>query len=170
MKTITLVCEMVRVNGDRDELAFLCAVDFFTGEVLITITSRFSGVTPEAMAAAVAAGQALSGWKSEREALWIYNDTESVLIGHSLNDDLKVLQFIHPKIVDSAILAAETFSSWRLALAFLNRKIQTGKKGHDCLEDTFATRDVVIWCLRNPDLLAAGPTMPEPNMKLKNGR
>jgi hypothetical protein len=38
--------------------------------------------------------------------------------------------------------------------AFLNRKIQTAKKGHDCLEDTFATRDVVIWYLRNPDLLA----------------
>lgn len=35
-----------------------------------------------------------------------------------------------------------------LASDFLDRDIQTGN-GHDCLEDTFAAREVILWCLQN---------------------
>ncbi|KAL4877540.1 hypothetical protein BJY04DRAFT_221910 [Aspergillus karnatakaensis] len=211
-RAIAVDCEMVGVAGGYiDELAFLSAVDFFTGEVLINnfvkptrkVTdwrSRVSGVTATAMANAVATGQALLGWASAREALWHYADTETILIGHSLKHDLNALQLIHSKIVDAAILSSEAVFSiegfepdpkpgaavnlapgadavqdprlkhegespephlqrvWALktlAYNFLNRRIQMGKKGHNCLEDTFATRDVVIWCLRKPSSLAA---------------
>ncbi|KAL5334251.1 hypothetical protein BJX70DRAFT_402785 [Aspergillus crustosus] len=112
------------------------------------------------MAAAVAAGQAFIGWQSAREALWKHADTETVLIGHALNNDLNVLRIIHTKIVDSAILSAEGVFEPKTdfnpeTVFFLNRKTQVGKKGHDSLEDTYAARDVVIWCLKNPDLFAA---------------
>ncbi|KAL3478117.1 ribonuclease H-like domain-containing protein [Aspergillus californicus] len=179
-KAIVLDCEMVGVGEwCLDELAFLSAVDFFTGEVLIhgyvqptqKVTqwrSRYSGVTRQAMAAAVDAGRALPGWESARQALWHYSDANTVLIGHGLQSDLKVLRLVHPKIVDTSILTSERVFNpdpevslrrlWALkALAkeFLDRNIQVGKKGHDCLEDTFATRDVAIWCLKNPALLSA---------------
>ncbi|KAL4778012.1 ribonuclease H-like domain-containing protein [Aspergillus varians] len=179
-KAIALDCEMVAVTGGQDELAFLSAVDFFTGEVLIHSyvqptkrviqwRSSVSGISPTAMAAAIAAGQTLRGWRSAQQALWKYADADTVLIGHCLQYDLNVLRIIHPKVVDSAIVSGEAVFNkgpdaplkrvWALktvAKEFLNRDIQTGgRRGHDSLEDTYATRDVVIWCLRNPDQLAA---------------
>lgn len=177
-KAIALDCEMVEVMGGQDEVAFFSAVDFLTGEVLIHKyvqptkrvvhwRTQVSGITPMAMNAAARAGQALLGWKSAQQALWKYADADTVLIGHGLNNDLKVLRIIHPKIVDSAILSSEAVFNlapdvslrriWALKLVtkeFLNRAIQTGgKRGHDCLEDAYSARDVVIWCLRNPDKL-----------------
>ncbi|OJJ60009.1 hypothetical protein ASPSYDRAFT_44416 [Aspergillus sydowii CBS 593.65] len=164
--------------GGQDEVAFFSAVDFFTGEVLIHKyvqptkrvvhwRTKVSGITPMAMNAAARAGQALPGWKSAQQALWKYADADTVLIGHCLNNDLKVLRIIHPRIVDSAILSSEAVFNlapdvslrriWALKLVtkeFLSRAIQTGgKRGHDCLEDAYSARDVVIWCLRNPDKL-----------------
>ncbi len=177
-KAIALDCEMVEVMGGQDEVAFFSAVDFFTGEVLIHKyvqptkrvvhwRTKVSGITPMAMNAAARAGQALPGWKSAQQALWKYADADTVLIGHCLNNDLKVLRIIHPRIVDSAILSSEAVFNlapdvslrriWALKLVtkeFLSRAIQTGgKRGHDCLEDAYSARDVVIWCLRNPDKL-----------------
>ncbi|KAL4966367.1 ribonuclease H-like domain-containing protein [Aspergillus stella-maris] len=179
-KALALDCEMVLVEGERTELAFLSVVDFFTGDVLINNyvkptkrvinwSTRYSGITRTAMNAAIAAGQALDGWPGAQQALWQYADAETILIGHSLHNDLKALRIIHPKIVDSAILTAEPVFNpgpeerlrriWALktvAEALLGRVIQTGgKNGHDCLEDTYATRDVVIWCLLHPDQLSA---------------
>ncbi|KAJ0419434.1 ribonuclease H-like domain-containing protein [Aspergillus carlsbadensis] len=180
-KAIALDCEMVGVGpkGNQDALAFLSAVDFFTGEVLINNyvqptekikqwRSRVSSVTPPGLAAAVASGQAIFGWEAARKALWEHVDANTVLIGHSLDNDLRVLRILHFKVVDSAILTGELVfdpapdarlrRSWALktlAKALLNRDIQVGKHGHNCLEDTFATRDVVIWCLKYPDQAAA---------------
>jgi DNA polymerase III epsilon subunit-like protein len=99
--------------------------------------------------------------------LWEYVDSDTVLIGHALNNDLKVLGFYHFKIVDSQILTAEAVTillppdqtlSRRWGLKGLTKElleddIQAGKKGHSALEDTRATRDVVIWCIRNPEPL-----------------
>ncbi|KAL4929828.1 ribonuclease H-like domain-containing protein [Aspergillus undulatus] len=179
-KALALDCEMVEVEGNRTELAFLSVIDFLTGEILIhkyvkptkrvlNWVTRHSGITRVAMNAAIAAGQALDGWPAAQQALWRYADAGTILIGHSLHNDLKALRIIHPKIVDSAILSAEPVFNpepevrlrrlWALkkvAEMFLNRDIQTGgQRGHDCLEDTYATRDVVIWCLLNPDQLIA---------------
>ncbi|KAL2854457.1 ribonuclease H-like domain-containing protein [Aspergillus pseudoustus] len=180
-KAIALDCEMVGIgaSGNRDALAFLSAVDFITGEVLINNyvqppervkqwRSRVSGVTAAGMAAAVAARRALFGWESARQALWEFADDNTVLIGHTLNNDLRVLRIIHFKVVDSAILTGDLAFNpepdarlrriWglkTLAKALLNRDIQTGRYGHNCLEDTFATRDVVIWCLKYPTQAAA---------------
>ncbi|RDW93757.1 uncharacterized protein DSM5745_01079 [Aspergillus mulundensis] len=191
-KAIALDCEMVGVEGHQDQLAFLSAVDFFTGEVLINNyvqptkrvidwRTRVSGVTSAAMSAAVRSGQALFGWQAAQHALWRYADADTVLVGHSLDNDLKVLRIIHPTVVDSAILSAEPVFNpepnapirriWALkkvAKIFLGRDIQTGgKKGHNCLEDAYAARDVVIWCLLNPDRLAAWAKIAREEYELK---
>ncbi|KGO73887.1 Exonuclease, RNase T/DNA polymerase III [Penicillium italicum] len=177
-KAIVLDCEMVQVEAGRRELAFLSAIDFLTGEVLIdnyvqpksrvvNWDSRFSGVTPGAMNKAVKKGTALFGWEGARSKLWEFMDSETVLIGHSLNNDLDVLGIIHWNIVDSSIITSEavfytvhageplnrTWSLKTLTNELVNYDIQLGRQGHSALEDAHATRDIVIWCLRYPEHL-----------------
>ncbi|KAK4866019.1 hypothetical protein LT330_008759 [Penicillium expansum] len=177
-RAIVLDCEMVQVEAGRRELAFLSAIDFLTGEVLIdnyvqpksrvvNWDSRFSGVTPGAMNKAVKKGTALFGWEGARSKLWEFMDSETVLIGHSLNNDLDVLGIIHWNIVDSSIITSEavfysvhageplnrTWSLKTLTNELVNYDIQAGRQGHSALEDAHATRDIVIWCLRYPEHL-----------------
>ncbi|KAE8353666.1 ribonuclease H-like domain-containing protein [Aspergillus coremiiformis] len=176
-RAVVIDCEMVQVQRWRRDLAFLSAVDFLTGEVLINNyvqptgkvtdwTTKISGITPAAMAEAVASGQALNGWQSAREALFNYVDAQTILIGHSLNSDLDVLGIYHTRVVDSVIVASEavfgSFSSFNrlyslktLSEEFLNLQIQPENQSHVCLEDTFATRDVVLCFVQNPERLIA---------------
>jgi DNA polymerase III epsilon subunit-like protein len=180
-RAVVIDCEMVEVNRGRREVALLSAVDFLTGEVLINHyvqptakvtnwTTKISGVTPAAMTEAVSKGQALQGWQSARQALFNYVDAHTILIGHSLNHDLDVLGIYHTMIVDSAILASEAvfgstsvfkrlYSLKTLSEEFVKLRIQPDNHAHVCLEDTFATRDVVLSFLRNPgglEIWAAG--------------
>lgn len=169
-KAIALDCEMVGVAGGRDELAHLCAVDLFTGEILINTLvyptevvkdwrTKYSGVTPAKMAMARASGQALDGWPAARAKLFQFADADTILVGHSLNHDLKVLRIAHKRVVDSAILISEAvfgkgnrmLRRWglkTLSQDLLGITIQSSRGGHDCLEDTLATRELVLWCLR----------------------
>ncbi|KAJ5408532.1 hypothetical protein N7509_002415 [Penicillium cosmopolitanum] len=174
---IVLDCEMVGVAGGRSAVVSLSAIDFFTGEVLINDIvnptekvvdwrARYSGVSLARMRRACASGEALRGWKAARQRLWEFMNPNTILIGHSLDNDLDVLGILHHNIVDTAILTAEavflpvshtTRMSRRWGLKplvdeFLSRDIQVGK-GHSALEDACATRDVLFWCMCNPHLL-----------------
>ncbi|KUM57171.1 hypothetical protein ACN42_g10020 [Penicillium freii] len=173
---IAIDCEMVGVKHGRQTLVFLSAINFLTGEVLISRyvnpsekvldwRYKFSGVTQTIMTSAVASGAAFKNWREARDKLWEFMDDSTVLVGHSLNYDLEVLGISHTKVVDSAILVAESvFPSipstrpltrqWALktlAKDFLGLDIQTSDRGHSALEDAYATRNVVIWCIRNPE-------------------
>ncbi|CAG8905118.1 unnamed protein product [Penicillium nalgiovense] len=143
---IAIDCEMVGVRNGRQALAFLSAINFLTGEVLISRyvnpseevldwRYKFSGVTQGIMTSAVASGAAFRTWQEARDKLWEFMDDSTVLVGHSLQYDLEVLGISHAKVVDSAILTAET----------------TSDCGHNALEDAYAARDVIIWCIRNPE-------------------
>ncbi|KAJ5325822.1 Exonuclease RNase T/DNA polymerase III [Penicillium brevicompactum] len=192
-RAIVLDCEMVQVEEGRRELAFLSAIDFLTGEVLIdnyvqpnsrvvNWDSRFSGVTPSAMNKAVKKGTALRGWEGARSKLWSFMNSDTILVGHSLNNDLDVLGMIHWNIVDSSIMTSEavflnlhsgeqltrTWGLKTLTTELVNYDIQVGKQGHSALEDAQATRDVVIWCIRYPELLKvwADNAREEENMRV----
>ncbi|KAI1763208.1 ribonuclease H-like protein [Hypoxylon sp. FL1150] len=176
-KAIAIDCEMVAVEGGKNELALLCAVDLFSGEVLIESLvlptehvkdwrSRYSGITPSMMNAARVSGKALNGWPAARAKLFEFADADTILVGHSLNNDLKVLHIYHMQIVDSCILVAEAVfgkgkmmeRKWglkTLSRELLGVRIQSSKKGHDCLEDTLASRELVLWCLKQPEQLEA---------------
>ncbi|KUL91639.1 hypothetical protein ZTR_01043 [Talaromyces verruculosus] len=176
-KVVAIDCEMVGLWKNTDCVALLCAVDVLTGETLLNTyvnpvskvlawRSTVSGVTRQSMSEAIEQGRALRGWAAARDALWEYIDAETIIVGHALQNDLNVLGIFHPRIVDTAILASqvvfpetrdkkfpESYGLKRLLLSWLNMTIQTGKKGHDCLEDTLATRELAIWCARNPHVL-----------------
>ncbi|XXH02051.1 hypothetical protein Hte_008416 [Hypoxylon texense] len=176
-KAIALDCEMVGIAGGKDEIVQLCAVDLFSGEILIdslvlplvTVKdwrTRHSGVTASMMDAARVRGEALDGWPAARAKLYEFADADTILIGHSLDNDLKVLHMAHSRVVDSAIVVAEAVFGkhnrlgrlWGLKVLsrdLLGATIQMSKNGHDCLEDTLATRELVLFCLRQPEQLEA---------------
>ncbi|KAJ9223909.1 hypothetical protein C8Q69DRAFT_453219 [Paecilomyces variotii] len=170
---VVLDCEMVEVNHTTNEVARLCAVDFLTGSVLIDtyvmptgkITdyrTQYSGVTPSLLSTMALRRRALNGWAAARAELFKFIDESTILIGQSLHHDLDVLRVVHFNVIDTAIITQmavdkECNRRWGLKTlcgAFLEREIQNKKTGHDCLEDVFATREVLWWCLRFPDRLA----------------
>jgi hypothetical protein len=169
---VALDCEMVGVSNGESEIARISAIDCLTGEVLVDTMvkptrtviawrTKFSGITRKAMATAVAERQALEGWPAARAELWKYIDADTVLIGQALQYDLKALRIQHWKVVDSAILAKDAVGAgvdrqWGLkALCdqLLGVEIQNGTKGLDSVEDAFAAREVVLWCIDHQDEL-----------------
>src|SRR5699024_7745861 len=97
------------------------------------------------------------------DLLWKFIDAQTVLVGHSLNNDLAVLGMVHTRVVDSAIITRLAVGEdckrhWALKTLvrqFLDRDIQAGNDGHDGVEDTYAAREVTLWCLRKASKLQA---------------
>ncbi|KAK7752838.1 hypothetical protein SLS62_005180 [Diatrype stigma] len=146
--------------------------------------TRYSGLNPAAMRSARNAGRMLWGWHSARAALLKHIDAGTVLVGHDLQSDLFMLRLAHGLVVDTAIQTAEAVFGRRplrqqqrqeegegsnkktcynnriwglkvLCKDLLGMNIQVGRKGHDCVEDTLATRELALWCLCNQAKLAA---------------
>lgn len=179
-KAIVIDCEMIETTVCTSELAYITAIDFLSGEVLINsyvaptapVTNWLtpvSGMTPEGMDAAITEGKAFQSNSDARRALRKFLDHDTVLIGHALHHDLRTLSLIHGRIVDTSLLTAEaafpnlasrtTFPRvWglkALAKEMLGIEIQASRSGHNSLEDALATREILIWCLRGPECLKA---------------
>ena len=66
--------------------------------MLSDYNTRFSGITEEEYS------KALLPLSSIRETLDSFINTETILVGHALDNDLKALRIIHLKCVDTSIL------------------------------------------------------------------
>ncbi|KAH8799799.1 ribonuclease H-like domain-containing protein [Xylogone sp. PMI_703] len=166
-QVVVLDCEMAHVKDGGAEVIFVCAVDFITGAVLLNhyvcpdreITdwnTRIHGISRFDVKNAVARGEALLGWKGARDALWRLIDENTILIGHALNNDLNLLRMLHPRIVDSGILARQAVGERRqwgldtLCRELLHIEFRNNKKNtHNCMEDVLATRNVVLFCIQH---------------------
>lgn len=171
-KAVVLDCEMVGVLGangrECSEVVRVSAVDFLSGEVIfdtyvspngyvISWRTKFSGVDSFLLSQKKREGKLIKGWRAARDLLWQFIDAQTILIGHSLHHDLAVLGMVHTCVVDSATMTRiavgeDCQRNWALKTLvrqYLDRDIQTGKGGHDCVEDTYAAREVVLWCLQN---------------------
>jgi len=85
---------------------------------------------------------------------WITNKT--ILVGHSLENDLKALQIIHHRVIDTAILfphqiGRRKYSLKYLAKRYLKRNIQKGDgtSGHNPVEDAIAALELMILKVKN---------------------
>ncbi|WYZ41958.1 hypothetical protein EsH8_V_000853 [Colletotrichum jinshuiense] len=174
---IVLDCEMAGAAGGQNELIQITMVDFLSGNVLqsclvnpsrpiIDWREGITGISAVSMREAVAGNRALHGWEAARAELWRFADKETIIIGQSVHNDLKVLRTSHTRIIDSAILSAdavlgkkskirkrwglETLCSELLGIQ-IRKPYQKGGRGvHDALEDALATREVVLLCARQP--------------------
>lgn len=170
-QAIVLDCEMVGVGhkGLTSELARVSAIDFFTGGLLVdtlvephlNVTdwrTQWSGITAKDMNEAIISGEALRGSTAARKELFRYMDSQTILVGHSLQFDLAALGIHHDATADSSILARlavgrgfkRQFALKTLCKELLNITVQDhGKNGHDAVEDALAAREVVLWCLQH---------------------
>lgn len=154
--------------GERAKPFLLCVTDYVTGALLLNryvcprekitqMRSSIHGISTSTLGNAILQGQALSGWEGARSELWKYIDDNTIIVGHALEHDLDALRIIHPRVVDSGILSRNAVGIRRirwglqtLCSELLNCEIRKNKGGiHDCLEDVFATREVVLFCTQN---------------------
>ncbi|CAI4036689.1 hypothetical protein SMKI_16G0110 [Saccharomyces mikatae IFO 1815] len=104
---------------------------------IVDYLTRYSGITEEKLA--VGAKKTLP--EVQKDLLKIISSSD-ILIGHSLQNDLKVMRLKHSLIVDTAIIyhhkAGDPFkpSLKYLSETFLNKIIQNGE--HDSVEDARA--------------------------------
>ena len=171
----------------HSELIRLSAVDYITGTTIIDSLvrptnrvvdwrTRYSGVSYADMVRAEKKGEALNGWREARQELWRYINANTILIGHAMQNDLDALHLIHTNVVDSDILVGQATSVGtrrRWGLKQLCRELPEmqvqcgGKRGHCCLEDALAAREVVIWCGREPEALGAWGEVKKEEERLK---
>ena len=115
---VALDCEMGTARSGDTELIRISLVDHFTSEVLIDqlvfpkvpmkhLNTQYSGVTWKDMNLAREQGTCIFGRDSARKKVWDFVGPETIVIGHSLNNDLKVLRWIHEKVVDTFLLEYE---------------------------------------------------------------
>lgn len=182
---VVLNCEMAGTATGGNELTQIAVINFLSGKVLLqslvnpTIPIRswrthFTDITEASMKAAVARNEALEGWPAARAELFRLVGPDTILIGQSLHNDLKVLHTSYAKIIDTAILAfdvvlgeamADTRKRWGLQelcrdLLRINIRKYTRRGAldavvHNALEDVLATRDLVLRFLRNPAKVTA---------------
>lgn len=83
---------------------------------------------------------------------FIFDDT--ILIGHSIENDLKALKLIHKTIIDTSISFPHYYglpyrrSLKSLTKTILKRDIQQSETGHCSFEDSRATLELMLWKVR----------------------
>ncbi|MFS7989355.1 putative exoribonuclease II [Helianthus anomalus] len=75
---------------------------------------------------------------------------ETVLVGHSLENDLLALKVSHSLVIDTTVLYKHSRGgTYKIALRvltrkFLSREIQDSQNGHDSIEDAKAAMDLAF--------------------------
>ncbi|KAH9977779.1 ribonuclease H-like domain-containing protein [Lactifluus volemus] len=158
-----LDCEMIYTTGGF-RIARVSVVDVRGKEVFdeiikmddgveaVDLNTRFSGIHPEEYAT-----RAQLPLDAVQRALGRLIGADTILIGHSLDNDLRALRLVHHRVVDTAVLFPHPRSlPYRRALRdltkeYLNRTIQEGggSRGHSSVEDSVAALDLVKWFVLN---------------------
>lgn len=79
---------------------------------------------------------------------------ETILVGHSLENDLLALKISHDLVIDTAVLYKHPRGSHKTALRvltrrFLSREIQESESGHDSVEDARAALELALLKIRH---------------------
>lgn len=115
---------------------------------IIDYNTRFSGVTAKDMER-----NNTKRLKEVQNDLKGFINAQTILIGHSLENDLRALKLIHRTVVDTSIVFPHNYglpfkrSLKTLSKTYLGRDIQTSEAGHDSAEDATACMELILWKL-----------------------
>lgn len=172
-RVVVIDCQTALVEGGfpDGEAIHLTATDYATGKVLlnehilptrhvIDWKTHIHGISEADVRRGNALGNTIVGPEAARLELWKFIDDQTVLVGHKMWRNLKLLRMFHSRIVDTAILAKE-WSTYKnninlYTLCLNTIKFETrNNDGHmqDSLENAMAIREVLIQCLGDPDIL-----------------
>lgn len=115
---------------------------------IIDYNTRFSGITPEQMDRT-----ATNILQVQANILHLCN-SKTILVGHSLESDMKALKIIHNTIIDTSVLFPHKFGLPHkralrdLAREFLKKIIQNDVSGHDSAEDALTCMELLQWKIK----------------------
>lgn len=150
----------------ESELIRVSLVDYFTTEILLDYLvypstpmrhycTRYSGVSVGMMEKARRVGSCILGRDAARQLVWQFVGPATIVVLHGGSCDLMSLRWIHHRVVDTFIVegsrkeAQEKRSLKHLSEVILGRRIQTGRGGHDSVEDALASRELADWYVTN---------------------
>ena len=172
-RCVVLDVEMAKAEtGGRIPIS-LCLLDFFSGMSIINALikptqsvenwkSDIHGITAAIMKEAETQGRILLGRRAAQDEVFKYINSDTIIIGHSLQNDLQALQIRHTNIIDTSIISNEalwgrtgkvirTWGLEPLCKEFIGITIRAGEAAiHDPLEDVLATRELLLYFLHNP--------------------
>lgn len=145
MSYTTAGLELTRISVVNWNLEVVYDTFVMPERTIVDYNTRFSGVTEESL-------RGVTTTIREVQAVllsMIHKDT--VLVGHSLESDLKATKLIHSKVVDTSVvfphrLGAPYKRALRNLMAdHLKKIIQDSVDGHDSFEDAKACLELMRW-------------------------